>query len=67
MKNILLLYTDPGSGLMLLQLILASIAGGVFYFRSFFSRIFGRKSSAGAENAVADNTTEEGVDKEVEN
>jgi hypothetical protein len=38
----LLLYTDPGSGTMLLQLLLATIAGGAFYFRSFFYRLFGK-------------------------
>jgi hypothetical protein len=52
---------------MLLQLILATIAGGVFYFRSFFSRIFGRKNSTAAETAIAENSTEDLADKEVDN
>lgn len=38
------LYTDPGSGMMLLQLLLATLAGAFYYFRSFFFRIFGRKN-----------------------
>jgi hypothetical protein len=41
--KILLFYTDPGSGVMLLQVLLATIAGAGFYFRSFFMRIFGRR------------------------
>jgi hypothetical protein len=43
--KILLFYTDPGSGMMLLQVLLATIAGAGFYFRSFFMRIFGRRNS----------------------
>lgn len=45
----LLFYTDPGSGTMLLQLLLATIAGAGFYFRSFFYRLFGGKKTASAE------------------
>ena len=44
--KILLFYTDPGSGVMLLQVLLATIAGAGFYFRSFFMRIFGRRKAA---------------------
>jgi hypothetical protein len=40
----LLFYTDPGSGVMLLQMLLATLAGAGFYFRSFFFRLFGRSS-----------------------
>jgi hypothetical protein len=43
--KILLFYTDPGSGVMLLQVLLATIAGAGFYFRSFFFRIFGRRKT----------------------
>ena len=39
--TILLLYTDPGSGVMLLQVLLAFVAGGIFYFRNLIKRIFG--------------------------
>ena len=40
--KLLLLYTDPGSGMMLLQVLLAFVASGLFYFRRFFFGIFGR-------------------------
>ena len=43
--KILLFYTDPGSGVMLLQVLLATLAGAGFYFRSFFFRIFGRRKA----------------------
>ena len=46
---LLLFYTDPGSGIMLLQVALATIAGVAFYFRSFFYRIFGGKKTASTD------------------
>jgi len=30
-------YTDPGSGAFILQMIAASLVGGLFYFRKFFA------------------------------
>ena len=44
--KLLLFYTDPGSGMMLLQVLLAFVASGLFYFRRFFLGIFGRHSAA---------------------
>ncbi len=43
--KLFLFYTDPGSGAMLLQVLLAFVAGGVFYFRNFIRSLFswGRK------------------------
>jgi len=42
------LYTDPGSGALIWQLLVASFVGGLFYVRSFIRRITamisGRKS-----------------------
>jgi len=46
---LLFFYTDPGSGVMLLQLLLATIAGAGFYFRSFFFRLLGRKKTPSFE------------------
>jgi hypothetical protein len=34
----LMAYADPGSGAMFVQILLASIIGGVFRIRTFFSR-----------------------------
>src|SRR5262245_61012683 len=33
------LYTDPGSGALVWQLLVASFVGGLFYIRSFIRRI----------------------------
>jgi hypothetical protein len=33
------LYTDPGSGALIWQLLVASFVGGLFYVRSFIQRI----------------------------
>jgi hypothetical protein len=44
-----LLYTDPGSGALLLQLIAASLLGGLFYLRKFKSKVvqlFSRRKPA---------------------
>ena len=35
-------YVDPGSGTMLWQALVAGIVGALFYFRSFFARLFSR-------------------------
>ena len=56
---LLFFYTDPGSGTMLLQLLLATIAGAGFYFRSFFYRLFGGKKTASPE-VVDENDDEAG-------
>ena len=47
----ILLYIDPGSGSYLIQAIIAGVLGVAFFFKniifvikSFFQRIFGRKS-----------------------
>ena len=50
----LLFYTDPGSGTMLLQLLLATLAGAGFYFRSFFYRLLGRKKGTADESVEQD-------------
>jgi hypothetical protein len=35
-------YIDPGSGALIWQALVAGFVGAAFYFRRFFSRIFGR-------------------------
>ena len=61
--DMFLFYTDPGSGIMLLQLLLASAAGAFYYFRNFFFRLFGRNKKgvsspdeAGAEGIEAEDS-----------
>lgn len=36
----ILLYTDPGSGFLVIQLISSAIIGAGFYFRKFFKSLF---------------------------
>ena len=38
MKN-LLLYIDPGSGSYLVQVIIAAVLGGLFYFKNLWLKI----------------------------
>ena len=38
-------YTDPGSGMLIWQMILAAIAGAAFYFRRFTSWVRNRRSA----------------------
>ena len=35
----LLMYTDPGSGAMIWQLLVAAGLGAAFYFRHYFSKV----------------------------
>jgi hypothetical protein len=37
-------YVDPGSGSYVYQAIYAACIGGVFYFRKFLVRIFGKRN-----------------------
>ena len=37
--NIVLLYTDPGTGAMVWQLLVAAGLGAAFYFRHYLSKI----------------------------
>jgi hypothetical protein len=39
------LYTDPGSGFLVAQLISSAILGAGFYFRKFFTNFFRNKRS----------------------
>jgi hypothetical protein len=38
------LYTDPGSGALVWQLLVASFVGGLFYIRSFIRKITAKMS-----------------------
>ena len=38
-KACFFLYTDPGSGALILQLLSAAVIGSLFYFRSFRDRV----------------------------
>src|SRR3954468_2774128 len=36
-------YTDPGSGMLIWQGVVAAFLGASFYFRKFFYKLFGKK------------------------
>ncbi|HSE48890.1 MAG TPA: hypothetical protein VLA96_06745 [Terriglobales bacterium] len=38
-------YTDPGSGMLIWQGLVAAFLGASFYFRKFFFKLFGAKST----------------------
>ena len=44
MHSFAFLYTDPGSGALIWQLLVASFVGGLFYIRSFIRRIAAKRS-----------------------
>lgn len=39
-SSVFLLYTDPGSGALLLQILIASLFGGLFYIRKIKDKVF---------------------------
>lgn len=49
-----LLYTDPGTGALLWQLLLASLIGGAFYARQLMRQIKGRIAGPRRNDAVHD-------------
>jgi hypothetical protein len=59
--TIFLLYTDPGSGMMLLQVLFAFFAGALFYFRRFFYKLFGKDKVPGDKLPVAKESDSEGA------
>ena len=47
------MYIDPGSGSMLIQVVVASTIGSLIAFRKFFGGLFSRlKSSLRSSNSV---------------
>ena len=57
----LFLYTDPGTGTLILQLLIAAFLGAFFYIRFFFKRVggfFSRKKTA-EDSQVYDGAPEE--------
>ncbi|MDQ3803149.1 MAG: hypothetical protein M3416_04770 [Acidobacteriota bacterium] len=55
------LYTDPGTGTLILQLLIAAFFGVLFYIRFFFKRVggfFSRKKAA--EDTPVNASTPEG-------
>ena len=57
----LFLYTDPGTGTLILQLLIAAFFGVFFYIRFFFKRVggfFSRKKTA-EESQIYDGPPDE--------
>lgn len=65
--NILFLYSDPGSGLLLLQLLLGGVLGAFFYLRLYSKKtknfLFRKK---GAENMSLDEVDKVAVEPETQ-
>jgi len=62
-RQLLFFYTDPGTGSLLWQLLLASILGGAFYarllLRQIKSRFSGlRRSGVAAQGPLGDRSSE---------
>jgi hypothetical protein len=55
----LLFYTDPGSGALLMQLIAATLLGGLFYFRRLKDFIFRKSNAEKVEQVSPENSLEE--------
>jgi hypothetical protein len=47
-QTLVFLYTDPGSGALLFQLLIASFFGALFYARSFIRRVLTSISRKGS-------------------
>lgn len=60
--TLLLFYTDPGSGMMLLQVLFAFVAGALFYFRKFFYKLFGKDKAADKLPDVKEDVSERSQD-----
>ena len=59
-QTLILLYTDPGTGTLIWQLILAALFGGLFYVRRLRDRLVlrrGLRSGRDAETGDADAPT----------
>ena len=56
-------YTDPGSGMMLLQVLLAFFASVLFYFRKFFYKLFGKNKAAETQADDKEQVSESSQDK----
>lgn len=49
-NTIFLFYTDPGSGALIFQLILATLLGSLFYLRKLKDLIFKKRTSKEEQN-----------------
>jgi hypothetical protein len=59
MLTLTFLYTDPGSGALLWQLLVASFFGGLFYARSFIRRVMTYISRRRSEKQNDQETTDD--------
>lgn len=59
--KLMLFYTDPGSGAMLLQVLFAFVASGLFYFRNSVKSLLGL--GAGRNSANEESVPEESKDE----
>ncbi|HMH23728.1 MAG TPA: hypothetical protein VK563_18205 [Puia sp.] len=57
--SVLLLYIDPGSGSYLVQVIIAAILGGLFYFKNLWRRFKAFFTRGGKEGHPEDGSGHE--------
>jgi hypothetical protein len=63
LSSTLLFYTDPGSGALLLQIITATLLGGLFYFRKIKDRMFRKKLPEDEAPKLKSKKTQEAVEQ----
>jgi hypothetical protein len=51
--NAIFLYADPGAGALLLQMLMAALFGGLFFFRRVRDKVFGLFGKKPAESVEA--------------
>lgn len=45
-------YGDPGTGALIMQMLLAAFLGAMFYFRKFIARITGKRKGKSSDRKV---------------
>lgn len=52
-------YLDPGSGSLIVQMLIAAVVGGGVLLRAFWGRLFGKGKKADDDIAESDDTDED--------
>ena len=52
LEPVFLFYSDPGSGALILQLLVSTFLGGLFYLRKFKHFLFKKKAPVNTERSI---------------